>query len=484
MALGMYVHTHWSYRHPYAASTWSPDDWRGYLTGLRALGYDQLMFWPLCDAMPAQLTASDRALLARTAHAIAIAQRELGMRFILTLGANVIGNDRAREYSYEERPYFYCERKVNPADPDALGAFLTARRRQLEPLAAADGLAIIDSDPGGYVGSNDEEFVGLLAAQIGLFREFNPRAELIYWMWVGWEAYNRFWAEAQQGSAEPSLRIEQASFERALTGLRARIAEPWSVFAAFPEHLAATRALGLVDKRQYIAYGAIEGEPTFPLINCQPTAIGAALQRYPDEPFPRGAMGNAQTHCLQLPGLYLFAHSAKGGTEDSVDLDAFAEGLLPGLGDCIAAAWRTLEGGSSPAQREAARMVRAASGQQRGLGRYAGLLFGSPERFLEDLALNLHVRAALADFGQAVACGPRTSVATALRNVLDELVPYQQRLGFADAYGGPLYSLLNEPLARLHDPGIDAILAQFHDWRSPAVRHGVLSRLFATLETR
>ena len=39
--LGMYVHTHWGYHHPYAARTWSLADWKGYLGALRALGYGE-----------------------------------------------------------------------------------------------------------------------------------------------------------------------------------------------------------------------------------------------------------------------------------------------------------------------------------------------------------------------------------------------------------------------------------------------------------
>src|SRR5437762_584279 len=111
--LGLYVHTHWAYSHPYAARTWSVEDWRGYLGGHR---------W------------------------------------------------------------------------------------QLEPLAAADGIVIIDSDPGGYIGSTNDQFVELLRAKITLFRQLNPKAELVYWMWFGWENYNRFWAEVQSskpGDAPP-----------------------------------------------------------------------------------------------------------------------------------------------------------------------------------------------------------------------------------------------------------------------------------------
>ena len=197
--LAMYVHTHWGYNHPYAARTWTVEDWRGYLGALKALGYDAVMFWPLFDSMPPQPTASDRAFLARTARVIDMAHREFEMQFLLTVGPNVMGNEKASSYAYEQRPYFICERKINPGDPAAVEAMLDARRWQFEPLAAADGLAIIDSDPGGYIGSTNEEFVEVMGRQLAIFRQYNPKIELRYWVWVGWKNYNRFWAQAQQG---------------------------------------------------------------------------------------------------------------------------------------------------------------------------------------------------------------------------------------------------------------------------------------------
>lgn len=38
----------------------------------------------------------------------------------------------------------------------------------LKPLCKADGIAIIDSDPGGYPGSTSEEFVELLVAHLAM----------------------------------------------------------------------------------------------------------------------------------------------------------------------------------------------------------------------------------------------------------------------------------------------------------------------------
>ena len=42
--VGMYVHQHWPYNRPYAARTWTIEDWRGYADGLTKLAGN---FWPL-----------------------------------------------------------------------------------------------------------------------------------------------------------------------------------------------------------------------------------------------------------------------------------------------------------------------------------------------------------------------------------------------------------------------------------------------------
>ena len=78
--LGMYIHTHWGYSHPYAARSWSLEDWCGYLAALKELGYDLVMFWPLLDSMPLQPTPSDQGFLARTAKVIDMAHRQFGMQ--------------------------------------------------------------------------------------------------------------------------------------------------------------------------------------------------------------------------------------------------------------------------------------------------------------------------------------------------------------------------------------------------------------------
>ena len=62
--IGMYVHQHWPYHHPYAARTWTLEDWRGYADGMKQIGYNSFLIWPMLEIVPDPPTASDRATAA------------------------------------------------------------------------------------------------------------------------------------------------------------------------------------------------------------------------------------------------------------------------------------------------------------------------------------------------------------------------------------------------------------------------------------
>ena len=478
MLLGMYVHTHWGYNHPYSARTWTLADWEGYLGGLAALGYNLVMVWPQFDSMSPSPNASDRAALKVISDAIDLARAQFGMRTVIVAAANTIGTQEAASYPFQSRPYFLVEKRVNPKDKVEVGALLEGRRNQFALLANADALAIIDSDPGGYAGSTNEEFVALAMAQLEAFRSHNPRAEFIYWMLAGWESYCRFWALAaadQSGRAQMWDDWKGDDFVQTLSLMREHEPEPWCVYAWLPQHIAALSELGLTEKAICFPYGLVEGEPTFPLTNCDTDALAQGLSAGRLRACPRGVMANAQTHCLQLPHTFMFAHLAHGGRREDVDLAASADRLLPGLGGLIAAGWRSIERREPQGQRAAAGAIRSVAGRQHAGGDLAGLLLGDADRFLEDLAVNLELRAALGDMAAAFEQGadrPRV-----LRRALDVLVPYQHRLGFGDAYGGPLADAFNGQLARLADPELDAVLRLFTDWRDPTVRNGLALRL-------
>src|ERR1035441_2379693 len=232
--VGMYIHQHWPYNYPYAARTWQVADYRGYCGGLKTLGYNTVMIWPLLETMPSPLTASDRASLKKIAAVIDMLHRELGMRGYIALCPNVgakpetaakargslkkiaafidmlprelgmrvsialcpnVGakDEEAAKAPFEKRHFFYCDTRVNPADPKALAKLIARRKEVFRPLRKVDGVAIIDSDPGGYPGSTNPEFVNLLMAHRKMFDSLRPGIELVYWNHVGWPAYGRWY---------------------------------------------------------------------------------------------------------------------------------------------------------------------------------------------------------------------------------------------------------------------------------------------------
>jgi hypothetical protein len=485
--LGFYVHTHWGYHNPYAARSWTLENWWDYLIGLSGLGYDTVMVWPLLDSMPLRFTASDRAWLERIGRVVDLAHHQFKMRTVICGNSNVIGNQEAERYPFESRPYFKCEAKLDPANPQHVRILREHWRQAFEYLQQTDSVSLIDSDPGGYVGSTNAEFVELLRMKITTLRELNPKVELIYWMHVGWENYNRFWEEArewQDPTTHPPIRWDLEVFLETLRLMQERVPEPWCLFVNHKNHFIASEQQGLGNKRWQLPYGVVEGEPTFPLTNWDPGLLDRAINHpfrgYRCELFPRGRMGNAQTHCMQLPHTYLFAHMAQGGSVKTADLEQFAGELLPGCAALVTQAWSVLETGAVDTQQALAERLEREAREEQRTGRLRGLLFGDPARFLIDLAMNLRVRARLAQLGQAIAA--HSGVAGAISGFLRDFRPYQQRLGFEDAYGGTLYAGLNEQVMKLGDPKVNQACSEFTNWANPALRNGALVRLLDALE--
>jgi hypothetical protein len=438
--LGIYVHTHWPYNHPYAARTWTVEDWRGYLGGMRTLGFNTVLFWPLVETMPHPLTPSDRRHLDKTAQVIAVAQKELGMRMFLVLCPNIVADDAvASQADFDRRHFFHSDLRVNPADPAAVAAMMRRREEVLRPLAAADGLVIIDSDPGGYAGSTNAEFVGLLAEHRKLLDRLRPGVELVYWMHAGWPAYSRFYAS---GSFK---RGTEAENEEALSLLKARQLEPWGV----ANNLPLARRLGLEDRVINFRYGQIETEPQFPLTNFWSERAYAAG----GDEAPRGIIGNAQSHVVQLPNTFAFARGARRQPIGPDDYRQFAEQLVPTHGRAIERAWRAF------ASKDAAEMRAAADGVARPDpatlrgGPLQGLIFRDPARYLADLALQLEVAAAYAELLAAHAA--KADLVGPLGTFAAAATAWQQRTGYQNQWKWPE---LRQLLATLNSPEINAVL--------------------------
>lgn len=477
----MYVHMHWGYNHPYAARTWTIDDWRGYARGLKSLGYNTIMLWPMSETMPDPLTPSDEAFLGRIRQVIGMLHEEVGFEAWVCVCPNTVGNDKAGDYTFEKRPFFATDLRLNPGDPRDVDEIMRRRRALFEYIREADGISVIDSDPGGYIGSTNAEFAHLLGRYMEVFGEYNPNGKVFYWMLMGWEAYNEFWEEVQQGAESPELHWDKRNWYEVVSLLKSFSQQNWGLFASHPLHLEVVDELGARDRTLYYPYGVVEGEPTFPLTNYNPDVIAHYLNEYDPDRTQLGVIANAQTHIAQLPHTYLFAHAARGGTKDGADLKGFARGLVPEIGDTIAEGWKAMWPGDDTAKmREIAGKLAARADERFGMGPHSGLLLGGANRFVRDLAMQLEFRAASVDVIRALDEG--AEVTGKLKTLVAAWSDWQARTGYNDAYGDAQGLL--PALGKLGDPGVDAVLRDFNDWRDPSVRHGIVTRLLDALAKR
>ena len=438
--VGMYVHQHWPYKRPYAARTWTLEQWRGYAGGLKRLGYNAVLIWPMVETMPIPPTPSDLAALDKTRRVIDMLHEELDMTVHVVVCPNVAADDElAAQSTFEERHFFYVDRRVDPADPVAVEHLMQGRRQLLGYLAAADAFTLIDSDPSGWPGSTNDEFVALLGEYRELFDRLRPGIELNYWMHAGWPAYSRFYAsgEYKRGTDE--------EFVDAIEKLQELDPEPWGL----ANGVSHPRPEDVRDRVISFNYGAIESEPSFPVTRFggdRAEKAGAAAA-------PRGVMGNAQTHAIQLPNTFAFARGALGMPVGEEDYVRFAEELIPGQGRLIVDAWRTLQGNEPPKMRRLASELDGVAESRPSAGVLEGLLFGSPERFLRDLAYQLRMRAAEEEFYRAVDADE--GVGDALGRFASAASAWQRRHGYEDKWRNPR---LRQALAAVNADEINVVL--------------------------
>jgi len=450
--VGMYIHEGWPYNHPYAARTWTVEDYRGYADGLKRLGYNTLVIWPIVETMPDPPTPSDQASLEKTARVIDMLHREFGMLAYMTLTPNVIANDReSTQYTFEQRPLFSCAEFVDPADPSAVARMIRRRKELLRSLAKMDGIAIIDSDPGGYPGSTNQQFVHLLGEHRKMLDRLRSGIELYYWMHVGWEAYCRYYATGQFGWGTP------AEARDILTRLAKINPEPWGITIhtmSVPPNgtdLKLAEQMGLASTALAFNYGAIEGEPSFPLTNYG----GDAAYNAGRATAPHGVVGNAQTHCAQLPNTFAFARGSQGLPVEEGDYVEFAEELVVGRGRQIVEAWKTLAGEESQPMREMAENLDNLPHARLKPGALKGLLFGDTDRFISDLSIQLRVRASFEDF--VTASEENWSIKKSFREFFQTAETWQKKTGYASLWRWPK---LEKALKKLNSPAINTILAE------------------------
>ncbi len=447
--VGLYIHQHWGYNRPYAARTWTLDDWRGWADGLKKIGYNTVMVWAMLETIPEPMTPSDRAYLTKLGKVIEMLHRDFGMRAYIVICPNIRANNaEAAKATFEKRHYYYSDTHINPGDPAALDSLVKWREQMLQYVKEVDGIAIIDSDPGHYPGSTNAEFVNLLAEHRTMLNRVRPNIELVYWMHAGWRGWSRFYETGKLKLGTPEELLDT------LTQLKAVNPEPWGV----ANGLQYAEKLGIADKVISFNYGYIEAEPSFPMTNFgSPTVYEGGKA-----PTARGVMGNAQTHCVQLPNIFAFARGATGQPLTEADFLQFAEDLIPNNGALIVSGWKTLAGTDPKEMERLAAELEAAARENPIGGRLKGLLFGNPKRFLGDLVKMLRLRAAVNEFASAV--DANQNVKPAFRKLVTSAEKWQKQHGYENNWYDPK---LHTALRKLNSASINAVLNITYEANEP-----------------
>lgn len=444
--IGMYIHQHWSYNHPYAARTWTLQDWRGYLDGLHHLGFNAILIWPMLETMPNPLTPSDEANLKKIAAVIDMAHQDFNMNVSIVFCPNVSPkSEEGRKYTFEKRPFFHTDERVDPGDPVAFGKLMEWREKLFRPLANADGITIIDSDPGGYPNSTNLEFVYLLGAHRRMLDRLRPGIKIDYWANFGWESYCHFYATGELKRGAPS------EIRQTISLMSKQRMEPWGVASGYGPDIA--DSLGMGDRVISYNYGAIEGEPSFPL-----TLFGGdRAYNAGKNGGQRGVMGNAQTHCVQLPNTFAFARGAQGLPVETRDYIDFANELIPGQGNLIVESWQALQGDDVSSMNNCIKRLTALKpGSLKG-GSLQGLLFGDPARFINDLILQLRTVSTLYDLRSAVnSTAKKKIVKKKFAAFISATEAWQGKHGYSNHWRWPA---MQETLAKLKSKQLDATLA-------------------------
>jgi hypothetical protein len=314
---------------------------------------------------------------------------EWGMRAYVAMCPNIVADDAAAgQARFEDRYFYHCDIRVDPDDRPAVERMMTRREQLLRPLVKMDGVTVIDSDPAGYPNSTNEQFAMLLAEHRKVLDRLRPGIELDYWMWAGWQAYGRYYATGDFKWGTPE------EFADVLARLVKLDLKPWGLACGVQW----AKNAGLLDRTWNFPYGAIEGEPSWPL-----THFGGDQAYNGGHNFaPRGVMGNAQTHCVQLPNTFAFARGAQGKPAAEADYVQFANDLIIGKGGEIVEAWKALNGSDSTKMQAAADRLAKTGDEPLKTGPLSGLLFGDPKRFVHDLVMQLRYQAAFTVLTTAV----------------------------------------------------------------------------------
>lgn len=268
---------------------------------------------------------------------------------------------------------------------------------------------------------------------------------------MGWEAFSRYEATGQFRWGDPA---EAEDVLRRLKELDDMKPFKITIHTLDPPpngtDLKLADKMGLASNALTFNYGAIEADPSFPVTNFGGVAAFKAGQLSS----PGGVVGNAQTHCVQLPNTLAFARGAEGKPlPTEADYVEFADQLIKVLGQLLAQSWRALVGTDAAMMRTMAAKLEALDHEKLTPGPLKGLPFGGGSRLITDLVMQLRLRAALDD--SAMAAETNQDIKSPFQTLVVSADAYQKRTGYLCLWNWPK---LDESLRTLKSPSIDEIL--------------------------
>src|SRR5208283_5226780 len=129
------------------------------------------------------------------------------------------------------------------------------------------------------------------------------------------------------------------------------------------------------------------------------------------------------------------ARGAAGKPVTEADYVKFANDLISGKGHEIVDAWKALAGNDASLMRAQALVIRKAAVQKFVPGRLSSLLFGDPARFMNDLVMQLELKASYQDFLQALR--DERNVKLALAHFASAAEAWQKQHGYQSGWWWP-----------------------------------------------
>lgn len=383
--VGFYLHAGWVYRHPFAVRSWTPKDYAGMFQVLKAFGYDQVMMWPVVEAIPMPLSDADKAALVAFRDTFETA-RQAGLEVWFAQTPNLTTSPSVARNPWRDRLFPAGAKTIRLDDPAQAEPWLAHRAKLMAILNNADAYVTIDGDPGGYAKADPKDWVKVFRADqatIAAHGTHPDRQRVIPWLWCGWGTKG-VWAEP----ICPFLDAELAALKEGLPGnwelLPGRSHREGWANGRLP--VQATAAAGLLERSTIFCYEAIEFEPSIPQAKLQFDLIRANLaQENPLAGKVRGVFGNAQQPVMVLPNIWFFAQAARNpayrSTTDEQVLRDLAK-VLGGPAELLLPAWQCL---SLPLERLPAGLP-VQLRQAKLTSPVAANLPGGPARYLEILA--------------------------------------------------------------------------------------------------